>query len=571
MTHCPSLDRDVQTLPGALPGPLPAAPAVRPARPERSSRGLQVDSYLAPVLSMMAIVVLGVLCISLTRSAGLVAALWAPGGVAAATWLRCARNRNQDALFALYSTGGFLTANLMVGNPPLVSLVFTAANMIEVVGLVWLARRFAPHQLVNSVRGQLRFLAVAGLAPIASGIFAVTILSGLGLDHYQNQTASILIWWSGHAIGFAVVGGFLLSLRHGETSDLLRPARVAEAIGLTLVLAATCYLVFARLGLDAAFLILPVLALIAVRFRVAGVCLALAVVVTSAVIGALTVDGHAVANLTDRSAKMAATLVLLTLGCLPVSLMAALLNDNERLAAQERRARDKAEKASEAKSRLLANVAHEIKSPITGVIGLAQLWKGGQVPASGDNRNDMADMLLKTARQIETLSNDLLDMARAEAGMIRVEPRVTDTQRLLQDVAQTLRLRPDTSGLAIQVECPAGLMVLADPQRLEQVITNFAVNAVKYAASGGLVRLQATAVLDRICISVIDKGPGLSTQKQDELFEPFNRLGMERSAVEGHGIGLAVSRRLVELQGGSIGVRSELGQGAEFWVNLPAA
>lgn len=155
--------------------------------------------------------------------------------------------------------------------------------------------------------------------------------------------------------------------------------------------------------------------------------------------------------------------------------------------------------------------------------------------------------------------------------MIRVEPRVTDTQRLLQDVAQTLRLRPDTSGLAIQVECPAGLMVLADPQRLEQVITNFAVNAVKYAASGGLVRLQATAVLDRICISVIDKGPGLSTQKQDELFEPFNRLGMERSAVEGHGIGLAVSRRLVELQGGSIGVRSELGQGAEFWVNLPAA
>jgi len=116
-----------------------------------------------------------------------------------------------------------------------------------------------------------------------------------------------------------------------------------------------------------------------------------------------------------------------------------------------------------------------------------------------------------------------------------------------------------------------GLVALADSQRLVQVIGNLASNAVKYGAEGGVVIFRARRVYDGVRIEVIDQGPGLSPEKQAQLFEPFNRLGLERSAVEGHGIGLALAKRLTELQGGTIGVTSKPGEGAAFWVELPAA
>ena len=114
-------------------------------------------------------------------------------------------------------------------------------------------------------------------------------------------------------------------------------------------------------------------------------------------------------------------------------------------------------------------------------------------------------------------------------------------------------------------------MAIADSQRLSQVITNLATNALKYGDAGGIVTLSARRAAGIIRIEVIDNGPGLSPEKQAQLFEPFNRLGLERSAIEGHGIGLALAKRLTELQGGSIGVHSAVGEGATFWIEVPAA
>jgi signal transduction histidine kinase len=217
-------------------------------------------------------------------------------------------------------------------------------------------------------------------------------------------------------------------------------------------------------------------------------------------------------------------------------------------------------------------VAHEIKSPVGGIIGIGELWKTGQLGPVTPTQAEMAEMLVKTARQVEALSHDLLDVARAESGALKVELRPTDVPGVLEDVRRATALRPEAEGVRLDVVSEGdGLVALADSQRLSQVVANLASNAVKYGGEGGSVLLRASRIHDGVRIEVVDHGPGLTLEKQTQLFEPFNRLGLERSTVEGHGIGLAIARRLVELQGGSIGVISAPGEGAVFWVELPAA
>ena len=181
-------------------------------------------------------------------------------------------------------------------------------------------------------------------------------------------------------------------------------------------------------------------------------------------------------------------------------------------------------------------------------------------------------MLIKTARQVEALAHDLLDVARAESGAVKVDLRPTDVVGVLEDVRRAVMLKPETANMTIGLVVEGdALIAQADSQRLAQVIGNLANNAIKYGASGGVVRLCALWADGRVRIEVRDRGPGLSAEKQAQLFEPFNRLGLERSTVEGHGIGLALAKRLVELQGGSIGVDSAPGEGSTFWIELSAA
>jgi signal transduction histidine kinase len=185
----------------------------------------------------------------------------------------------------------------------------------------------------------------------------------------------------------------------------------------------------------------------------------------------------------------------------------------------------------------------------------------------------MAEMLVKTARQIETLAYDLLDVSRAEAGAVSVDLKPVDVWALMEEIRRAALLRPESSGMRLEVQpSPDKLVVTADSVRLSQVLANFVSNALKYGRSGGRVLIAAQPRPDGwVRVSVRDYGPGLSAAKQSELFEPFNRLGMDRSSVEGHGIGLALAKRLVELQGGRIGVDSVEGQGATFWLDLPTA
>ncbi|MDI1326023.1 MAG: ATP-binding protein [Brevundimonas sp.] len=527
-----------------------------------------VGPPLAPIFTAMAVMVLVVLAITFARSAGVVAALWGAGGLAVAVWLRTSRGPLYDLSFGALIAMGIAAGELLAGNSTPLTLIFTVANMLEIYVCVLLARRFAPTLNLASVQGACRFLVSAAVL----GPFPAALFAGLMLwwTNGANFLDTVQTWWFGHALGVAVLSSFGLALTRREIVRFRAPARAVEAVVLLGLLTALCLTVFTQ-DLPIGFVTMPLLLLIAVRLRMLGVTAALVIISILAVGSSMRGIGpYGMAFQGPDRAMMAQLLILF--GYLPIMLVAALLEERDRLSDRAKAGQARAERASEAKSRLLANVAHEIKSPVGGVIGIGELWKTGQLGPVTTTQVEMAEMLVKTARQVEALAHDLLDVARAESGAVKVELRPTDVPGVLEDVKRAVALRPESQGVRLEVVSEGdGLIALADSQRLTQVISNLASNAVKYGGAGGVVIFRASRIYDGVRIEVSDRGPGLSPEKQAQLFEPFNRLGLERSTVEGHGIGLALAKRLVELQGGSIGVTSTAGEGAVFWVEMPAA
>jgi integral membrane sensor domain MASE1 len=329
----------------------PAADAVEPSpRPAAASGGTAFFSQpLVPLLTAVAVLVLVVAAIGYARSAGLVAALWGAGGLAVAVWLRTSTDRIYDLCFGGLLTVGIMAGEVLAGNSPSLSVMFTVANMIEIVGAVLLVRRFARFLMAGAV-----------VAPLPAAAFAAAYLS---LTNGADFLASFQTWWFGHALGLAVFGAFGVSLTRQHVAALRRPWRTLEAVALMGLVTAVSVAVFLMVRAPVAFAVIPVLILVAARLRVLGMAAALVIVTLLSVGGAMAGMGpFSAANieLADR-AMLAQTMVFL--GCMPIFLIAALLEERDALAERARLGRVRAEAASEAKSRLLANVAHEIKSP----------------------------------------------------------------------------------------------------------------------------------------------------------------------------------------------------------------
>ena len=229
-----------------------------------------------------------------------------------------------------------------------------------------------------------------------------------------------------------------------------------------------------------------------------------------------------------------------------------------------------AERESQAKSQFLARMSHELRTPLNAVLGFTQLLQleAREPPAS--DRLDKLSHIRAAGEHLLALINDALDLSSLEAGTLRLDPRPVP---LTLAVARALPLVQEQAA-ARQITIRTGRLdgaARADLTRLHQVLLNLLSNAVKYNRVGGEVVVESTLTAEHVKLRVRDTGRGMDAEQLAQLFEPFNRLGVDHEGIEGSGIGMTIARALVEGMGGRIGVTSEAGRGTEFEVVLPRA
>lgn len=240
-------------------------------------------------------------------------------------------------------------------------------------------------------------------------------------------------------------------------------------------------------------------------------------------------------------------------------------------AIQAQTAMTEAETANRAKSEFLARMSHELRTPLNAVLGFGQMIALDQTQPLSARQKEYCGYILDSGEHLLELINEILDFAGIEAGRLNLAPERIAAGDVLHSIATIMLPVAEKAGVTLDTAVPAPEPCLhADPLRLRQVLINLVANAIKYNRSGGLVTVTASRQPDRrVRIAVSDTGFGIPADKQKHLFEPFERLGVERTGIEGTGLGLSLCKRLVEAMDGTIGVSSEPGRGSTFWIDLP--
>jgi len=246
------------------------------------------------------------------------------------------------------------------------------------------------------------------------------------------------------------------------------------------------------------------------------------------------------------------------------------ITEHLRLAEAER-AREAAEASNRAKSDFLSRMSHELRTPLNAMLGFAQLLELDQNHPIADPQRPWVAQIQQAGWHLLEMINDVLDLSRIESGNLRLSIEPLELDALLDSATTMIQAEADRRGIVITQELAENARALrGDATRVKQILINLLSNAVKYNTEGGRIHIASRPADEMVEIAVTDTGLGMTTEQLGELFQPFNRLGRERSHQEGTGIGLVISQRLAELMGGSLRARSVAGEGSSFILSLPA-
>jgi signal transduction histidine kinase len=230
-----------------------------------------------------------------------------------------------------------------------------------------------------------------------------------------------------------------------------------------------------------------------------------------------------------------------------------------------------ATRSSEIKSKLLASVSHEFRTPLNGIIGFSELLQDAKAgPVTADQKEYLAD-ILSCSRHLLTLINQVLDLTKIESGKMDFQYEPVELRALSNEVMEGVKGLAASKHIKVRIDCdPRVAVVKADPARLRQVLFNFLSNALKFTPDGGSVAVRVRPECPSCYrVTVEDSGVGIRAEDISRLFKEFGQVGAARASGLGTGLGLAITRQIVERQGGRVGVESTPGVGSSFWAVLP--
>jgi signal transduction histidine kinase len=229
------------------------------------------------------------------------------------------------------------------------------------------------------------------------------------------------------------------------------------------------------------------------------------------------------------------------------------------------------ETASRHKSEFLANMSHELRTPLNAIIGFSQVLRERMVGDLNEKQQEYLDDIISSGNHLLSLINDVLDLSKVEAGQIELEVAPFALRDALERGVSMVKEQATKYGVGLTLEAGSDVgVVAADERRIRQVVFNLLSNAVKFTPEGGSVIVSSARINGEVRVSVSDTGPGISVEDGARIFEEFQQTDVGVRQLEGTGLGLAVSKRLIELHGGRIWVESELGKGSMFTFALPA-
>ncbi|SCA57197.1 putative Histidine kinase [Candidatus Terasakiella magnetica] len=248
------------------------------------------------------------------------------------------------------------------------------------------------------------------------------------------------------------------------------------------------------------------------------------------------------------------------------------VSEKKRREKELERARHAADDANQAKSEFLSRMSHELRTPLNAILGFAQLLgMSGKNPLV-ERQKSQVGQIVAAGNHLMDLINEVLDLARIEAGRLNLSLEPVDMASLMEecfDISESLAKDKD---IDLHLNGALDISLWVDRTRLKQILLNILSNAIKYNELGGFVKFEAHQVDEHwVEFRVSDDGPGIRAEQKDQIFMPFNRLGAENSQIEGTGIGLTLTKQLVEAMGGTIGFDSIVDEGSTFWVRMPIA
>ena len=475
--------------------------------------------------------------------------------------LRLSRSRRDDAAMLAAILAGGLLANWLGGAISPLVIGFSVINLLDVLtGL--LAMRSLARPRFNTLKSALRFCTAAALSPSLFGaILAYFLMRATGGD----ALATGMQWFFANALGVCILFPFGMTVSLRQFTKLRLEQRFLEALAVFAILAATAVLGFRLSAYPLQFLILGAAILATARFRLMGAGAAMIVIT------AIALASPSPFNTGNPMARIELLQLFLAVTSLICVRAAIALNERDLQMAVIERRRRHAVRASRFKSQLLSHVSHEVRGPLSAIIGFSGMLESGTLPL--DRAHEFAHVIGHNGELLQRLHDDLLDLGRAEAGALSIVAERVPVEAALKTCISGIHLESALGGKPVLLEAmDENLAVSADPLRLAQIINNLIANAYKYGDNFSPIHVRAERLADGFGrIEIANAGPGILSHEREALFRPFARLENGGRNVPGAGLGLSIAKLLVEKQGGRIDFESIPGRQTRFWIDLPLA